>query len=211
MVNFKYYAPTKIISGPDKESEISNEIKALNKKNILIVYGRSSIENSGLLDRVCNNLASNNIDYTLFKGIQPNPMIGKVKEGVSLVKAKKVDLVLAIGGGSVTDSAKAIAVGAVGGDLVENFIGRKNISDALPIGVILTIAAAGSEMSKSLVLTKYQSAYGVADIIMHTVERYFTKATSLDLTDDIAAFLINNVIKHGPIILSDPSNYQSQA
>lgn len=242
MVSFKYYTPTKIIFGASKEEEISNEIKSLNKKNVLIVYGRSSIEDSGLLDKVCKNLENNNIDYTLFKGIKPNPMLSKAKEGVILAKKKNIDLVLAIGGGSVIDSAKAIAVGAVSSEKIENLIGRKDISQALPVGVILTIAAAGSEMSGTSVLTndktllkrsfsgdamrpkfailnpqltftlpKFQLACGVADIIMHTVERYFTKASSLDLTDDIAAALINNVIKHGPLIIKDPKNYQSQA
>ncbi len=242
MVNFKYYTPTKIIFGADKESEISNEIKHLKKKNVLIVYGKSSIEKSGLLDKVCNNLKANNITYTLFKGIEPNPKLSKVEEGVSIAKKLNIDFVLAIGGGSVIDSAKAIAVGVVSSVSVEDLIGRKDISKALPVGVILTIAAAGSEMSGTSVLTndetllkrsfsgdamrphfailnpkltfslpKYQLACGVADIIMHTVERYFTKAVGLDLTDDIAAVLINNVIKHGTIIIDEPHNYQSQA
>ncbi len=242
MVEFTYFTPTKIIFGPNSEMEVSNLIKQAQGKKILVHFGQDSIKKSGLLKRVLNNLIENDLNYELLGKVSANPMLSKVEEGIALVKAEKIDFVLAIGGGSVIDSAKAIAAGALSDDKVEYLIGKKDINQSLPVGVILTIAAAGSEMSGTSVITndktklkrsfsgdamrpvfailnpiltytlpKYQTACGIADIIMHTVERYFTEAKGLLLTDEIAKVLIQNVINHALIVLNDPTNYQGRA
>lgn len=242
MVNFTYYTPTEIIFGNDSEMETSKLIKKYMGTKVLVHYGGESAKKSGLLETITNNLKNNNIEYLLLGNVQPNPLLSKVEEGVTLCKENNVDFILAIGGGSVIDSAKAIAVGAVIEENVADLIGTKGISKSLPVGVILTIAAAGSEMSGTSVITndntllkrsfsgtamrpvfailnpkltyslpKYQTACGAADIIMHTVERYFTEADSLDLTDQISTVLIQNVMKHTNIVLENPTNYASRA
>ena len=242
MVNFTYYTPTKIVFGADTENQVSELIKEFKGQKVLIHYGQQSVVKSGLLNNVKENLKENNIDFELLGGVVANPLLSKVKEGIALTKAKNIDFVLALGGGSVIDSAKAIAVGAITNDKVEDLIGKKDINQSLPVGAILTIAAAGSEMSATSVITNdqtllkrsfsgdamrpvfailnpqltytlpnYQSACGAADIIMHTVERYFTNAATLDLTDQIAAVLVKNVIKHTKTILKHPNDYKARA
>ena len=242
MVEFTYFTPTKIVFGANKESEVSNLIKQNNGSKVLVHYGQDSIKESGLLKKVLNNLVENDLKYHLLGGVKANPRLSKVEEGIAIVKAEAIDFVLAIGGGSVIDSAKAIATGAKSEEKVEYLIGKKDINHSLPVGVILTIAAAGSEMSGTSVITndktmlkrsfsgdamrpvfailnpiltytlpKYQTACGIADIIMHTVERYFTEANSLILTDEIAKVLIQNVIKQAYIVLENPEDYQARA
>ncbi len=242
MVEFTYFTPTKIVFGANKESEVSNLIKQNSGSKVLVHYGQDSIKESGLLKKVLNNLVENDLKYHLLGGVKTNPRLSKVEEGIAIVKAEAIDFVLAIGGGSVIDSAKAIAAGAKSEEKVEYLIGKKDINQSLPVGVILTIAAAGSEMSGTSVITndktmlkrsfsgdamrpvfailnptltytlpKYQTACGIADIIMHTVERYFTEANSLILTDEIAKVLIQNVIKQAYIVLDNPEDYQARA
>ncbi len=146
MNNFEYYAPTRVLFGRNTEAETGRLIKELNCRKVLVHYGSGSVVRSGLLDRICKSLDAEGIPYIPLGGVVPNPRLSKVREGV--------DFILAVGGGSVIDSAKAIGYGMADEGDVWDFYARKRTACAcLPIGAVLTIAAAGSEMSNSSVIT----------------------------------------------------------
>lgn len=154
MHNFEYYAPTKVVFGRNTESETGKLIKELNYQKVLVHYGGGSVVRSGLLDRVYRALDAEGIPYVSLGGVVPNPRLSKVREGISLARQEGVDFILAVGGGSVIDSAKAIGYGMANEGDVWDFYARKRTASAcLPIGAVLTIAAAGSEMSNSSVIT----------------------------------------------------------
>ena len=154
MQSFIYNTPTKVYFGKDKEKEVGKIIHELGYKNVMIQYGKNSVKKSGLLDIVTNELDRFNIHYIEFGGVEPNPKLEFVREAVKVCKEKRVDFILAIGGGSVLDSSKFTAIGAKTDiDVWEFPIGNAVVEDALPVGCILTIAAAGSEMSNSAVLS----------------------------------------------------------
>lgn len=154
MNNFIFHAPTKIIFGKETEKQVGGIVAEYGYKKVLVHYGQGSIKNSGLLDRVLNSLKESNIQYILFGGVQPNPEIDMVREAVSLCQREKIELILAIGGGSVIDSAKLIGAGFYySGDPLDIAMHKHTVTKTLPVGVILTIAAAGSEMSQSAVIT----------------------------------------------------------
>ncbi len=154
MHNFEYYAPTKVVFGRNTESETGKLIKELNCQKVLVHYGGGSVVRSGLLDRVYRALDAEGIPYVSLGGVVPNPRLSKVREGISLARQEGVDFILAVGGGSVIDSAKAIGYGMANEGDVWDFYARKRTASAcLPIGAVLTIAAAGSEMSNSSVIT----------------------------------------------------------
>lgn len=211
-------------------------------KKVLIHYGGGSAERSGLLGSIRSQLKQYGVPFLELGGVEPNPKIDLVREGVSLAKEENVDFILAVGGGSVIDSAKAIAVGALTDEDVwdDIIVGRSVIKKALPIGVVLTIAAAGSEMSWSAVITngiykrsmksdfirpkvafmnpeltytvsKYQTACGIVDIMMHTMGRYFTSTENCDLTDRIAEALLVSVKDAGAVVIKHPDNYEARA
>lgn len=153
MLNFEYYCPTKIIFGKGKENEVGSIIKQYGKK-ILLHYGGGSVIRSGLLDRVKTSLDNEGIEYVELGGVQPNPRLSLVNEGIKLVKEHNIDFILAVGGGSVIDSAKGIGLGSkYDGDLWDIYLRKATPVDHTPVGVILTIPAAGSEMSTSAVIT----------------------------------------------------------
>ena len=154
MHNFNYFTPTQVVFGKDAEKETGKLVKAQNCKKVLVHYGGNSAKTSGLLDRVCNSLEAEAIDYVLLGGVVPNPHLSKVYEGIELCKKEGVDFILAVGGGSPIDSAKAIAYGVANeGDVWDFYCGKRSPEKCLPLGCILTIAAAGSEMSNSSVIT----------------------------------------------------------
>ncbi len=154
MVHFEYYTPTRVVFGPDAEDKTGELIKALNAKKVLLHYGGGSALVSGLMDKVCDSLDRSGIEYLALGGVVPNPRLSLVREGISLCKKEGIDFILAIGGGSVIDSAKAIAYGACVDFDVWDFYSRKaQATKCLHIGCVLTIAAAGSEMSWSSVIT----------------------------------------------------------
>lgn len=153
MENFTFYSPTYFVFGKDEENNVGKYSKRFGGNKVLIHYGGGSVVRSGLLDRVKESLKSEGIEYVELGGVKPNPRSGLVYEGIDLCRKEKVDFVLAIGGGSTIDSAKAIAAGAVyDGDFWDYYQG-KPVSKALPIGTVLTIAAAGSEGSPDSVIT----------------------------------------------------------
>ncbi len=154
MINFVYYSPTKVIFGKETENQVGKEIKSLGFKKVLVHFGGGSAKKSGLLDRVYASLDGAGVGHVSLGGVQPNPRLGLVREGIELCKKEKVDFILAVGGGSVIDSSKAIAYGiANDGDVWELFENKHPAKACAPIGCILTIAAAGSETSNSCVIT----------------------------------------------------------
>jgi alcohol dehydrogenase YqhD (iron-dependent ADH family) len=155
MNNFVFQSPTKFIFGKNTEKEVGKLLKTYDAQKVLIHYGTGSIKRSGLFDRVVKALNDEDIDYVELGGVVPNPRDTLVYEGIELCKKEKVDFVLAVGGGSAIDSAKAIAAGAkYDGDFWDFYESKETIKDALGIGVVLTIPAAGSEGSASAVITK---------------------------------------------------------
>ncbi len=154
MHNFEYFTPTKVIFGKDSEKETGRLVKDQNCRKVLVHYGGSSAKRTGLLDRICQSLTSAGISYITLGGVVPNPHLSKVKEGIELGKKENVDFILAVGGGSVIDSSKAIAYGIANeGDVWDFYEKKREPKDCLPVGAVLTIAAAGSEMSDSSVIT----------------------------------------------------------
>lgn len=243
MAGFTYYTPTKVVFGRETEQQTGELVKAAGAKKVLIHYGSGSVIRSGLLDRVKETLCKEEIEYVELGGVVPNPRLSLVYEGIELAKREGVDFILAVGGGSVIDSAKAIGYGMANGGDVWDFYDRKRTADAcVPIGVILTIAATGSEMSDSSVITKeegwvkrgynsdlcrpvfaimnpeltmtlpdYQTACGCADILMHTMERYFTNGDQMEITDSMAEALLRTVMKNALILVNEPDNYDARA
>jgi hypothetical protein len=210
---------------------------------VLIHYGGGSAERSGLLAVVRKQLDSEGIKYVELGGVVPNPLLSKVQEGIDLCRREHVDFILAVGGGSVIDSAKAIGYGvSYDGDVWDFWEGKSTPQECLPIGVVLTIPAAGSEMSSSCVITKdeglvkrginsdlcrckfavmnpertftlppYQTAAGATDIMMHTMERYFSNYEDMTLTDAIAEALLRTVKDAALVVMEKPDDYRNRA
>ena len=155
MNEFVYYTPTKVIFGRKSEEKTGEELKKLDVSKVLIVYGGESAVRSGLIERIKASLNEAGISFVLFGGAKPNPVLSHAEEGVRIAIAEKVDFILAVGGGSVIDTAKGIAHGTAneGVALWDIWTGKVPLTKTLPIGAVLTIAAAGSEMSDSAVLT----------------------------------------------------------
>ena len=159
MQNFTFYSPTYFVFGKDTENQAGEYVKKFGGSKVLIHYGGGSVVKSGLLDRVKASLEKEGISYVLLGGVKPNPRSGLVYEGIELCKKENVDFVLAVGGGSTIDSSKAIAAGTVyEGDFWDFYMGKR-IEEALPVGTILTIAAAGSEGSPDSVITKEEGMF----------------------------------------------------
>lgn len=155
MDNFNFYSPTEFIFGRDTENNCGEYVKKHGGSKVLIHYGGGSVVRSGLLDRVKRSLEKNGVEYVELGGVQPNPRDTKVYEGIEICRANNVDFILSVGGGSCIDSAKAIAIGVgYGGDFWDFYTGKAEVTSALPIGTVLTIAAAGSEGSGASVITK---------------------------------------------------------
>lgn len=243
MINFKYYAPTKVIFGKDTVSQAGNLAKEYGATKVLIHYGMGSVVRSGLLDMVKTSLDKSGISFELLGGVKPNPRLSLVYEGIELAKKHKVDFVVAVGGGSVIDSAKAIAFGMKNDfDVWDLYIGKAVATDCAPIGTILTISAAGSEMSNGTVITNedgwlkrayghelcrpkfsilnpeltytlpaYQTSCGAADILMHTMERYFSTEKTMEITDSIAEAIIKTVMRNIKKALANPTDYNARA
>jgi alcohol dehydrogenase YqhD (iron-dependent ADH family) len=153
MINFEFLNPTRIIFGRGNESQVG-EWTAKYGKKVLLHYGGGSIKKSGLYDRVIESLKSNNVNFVELGGVQPNPRLSLAQKGIELARAEKVDFIVAVGGGSVIDSAKAISIGVpYSGNVWDFYAGASEAQTALPIGVVLTIPAAGSESSNSSVIT----------------------------------------------------------
>ena len=243
MKDFTYYAPTRIVFGKESEEKLPQLIQQYGGKKVLVHYGGGSAKRSGLLDKVFTMLDDAGIAFVELGGVVPNPVLSLVKEGIDLCQKEKVDFILAVGGGSVIDSSKAIGYGVgYDGDVWDFWDGKAVPQSCLPIGVVLTIPAAGSEMSSSCVITNedgmlkrgvnsdlcrckfaimnpertytlppFQTAAGATDIMMHTMERYFSKYEDAMLTDAIAEALLRTVMKATKAVLAKSDDYTSRA
>ena len=242
--NFEFYAPTKVIFGKEAEIETGKQIKEFGATSVLIVYGGGSVKRSGLLEKVENALSDEQIMFCELGGVVPNPHLDKVYEGICIGKSKNVDFLLAVGGGSVIDTAKAIAYGLAEPekDVWELFDHTRIARKCIPVASVLSIAAAGSETSKGCVITNektgekrayddnlarpkfaimnpeytkslpdYQTESGCTDIMMHTMERYFTNRGNMEITDAIAEGLLRTVMKNAVILHQNPGDYDARA
>lgn len=240
--DFTFYTPTKVVFGHDAEAKTGALVKAFGGTCVLLHYGGGSVVRSGLLDRVKASLNEAGVRWCELGGVVPNPRIEKVYEGIALSKANGVDFLLAVGGGSVIDSAKAIAYALAEPefDVKELYEHTRAPKACLPVGAVLTIAASGSEMSDSSVISfedkkrgcnsdlcrprfavmdpaltetlpAYQTAAGCADILMHTMERYFVNGSRMELTDALAEGLLRTVMRYAVLLRDDPHNYEARA
>ena len=197
MYNFIYHTPTRVYFGKDEEKKIGLILKEYNPKKVLIHYGQLSVIKSGLLERVKKYLEEENIPFVLLGGVKPNPTLEMVRKGIEIGKKENVDFVLAIGGGSVIDSAKDIANGLANpnDDVWDFSLGKKKPANTIKKGCILTISAAGSEMSNSCVITNeethekrgYNSDFNRLDFaimnpeLTYTVSKYQTACGAVDI------------------------------
>jgi alcohol dehydrogenase YqhD (iron-dependent ADH family) len=233
MQNFDYCVRTNIIFGKDTETRAGDETARYAKRVLLHHSGGHAVK-SGLIDRIKESLKNAGVEWVELDGVQPNPRLSLVYKGIETVKKEKLGFILAVGGGSVIDSAKAIALGAINdGDVWELFDRKKTTDKALPIGVVVTIPAAGSESSISCVITNeqgpwkrgftdecirpvfailnpeltyslppFQTACGIADMMAHIMERYFTREPNVELTDELCEGALRAIIRNGRKIFS---------
>lgn len=243
MFNFTLFNPTKLLFGQGTIETIGTHLQEAGIKHILMVYGKDSIKRNGIYDKVINSLNACHIQYTELSGVKPNPVLSKVQEGIDLTKSFPIDAVLAVGGGSVLDSSKAIAVGALYDGNVWDFFEKKlSITQALPIYAVLTLSATGSEMNKNAVVTNeeegkkwdigsihthptlsildpsvqatlptIQTVNGAIDAISHVFEAYYGGTNHTDMLDSLSEGIIKTILKHTPILLEDPTNYDSRS
>ncbi len=241
--DFNFYAPTRVVFGGQAEDKIGQLVANYGGTRVLLHYGGGSAERSGLLGVVRQQLTQAGIAWCELGGVVPNPLLSKVREGIDLCRRERVDFILAVGGGSVIDSSKAIGYGVpYPGDVWDFWDGKAVPQACLPIGAVLTIPAAGSEMSSSCVITNddgllkrgvnsdlcrcrfavmnpartytlppYQTAAGATDIMMHTMERYFSKYEDMTLTDAISEALLRTVRDAAMVVLEHPEDYRHRA
>ena len=243
MKDFNYYAPTEVVFGKKSEEQVAALVKKYGGTKVLVHYGGKSAVKSGLLDKVCNLLKAGGVDYVSLGGVVPNPRLSLAQQGIDLCRKEGVDFILAVGGGSVIDSSKCIGYGVpYEGNVWDFYLGKATPTKMLPIACVLTIPAAGSEMSESSVITNedgdvklgysnnlsrpkfaimnpcrtftlppYQTAAGVTDMMMHTMERYFTKDDDMDLTTDIAEAMLRSMKDAIFAVLKNPEDYRYRA
>ena len=243
MVLSSYYTPTRVTFGIGAEEAAATELIREGARNVLIHYGSDRVIRNGLIEGVERRLDEAGIRSIRLGGVVPNPRLSLVRKGIELCRSEKIDFILAVGGGSVIDSAKCIGYGvAYDGDVWDFYSQKATPKASLPVGCILTMAAAGSEMSDSSVITNedgwlkrgcnsdvcrlrfallnpaltytlpsYQTACATVDIMMHTMERYFTGGNSLALTDELAFSLLRSVKEAGTRALEKPDDYQARA
>ena len=242
--NFEYFSPTRVIFGKETEKQTGKLIREYGGSRVLVLYGGKSAIRSGLLDLVKESLKEEDLYFHELGGIVPNPHLDKVYEGIEIGKNEGIDFLLAVGGGSVIDTAKAIAygLGEPEKDVWELYEHTREVRKCLPVASVLTIAAAGSETSRSSVITNektlekrayddnlarpkfaimnpeftktlpdYQTESGCTDIMMHTMERYFTNGGNMEITDALAEGLLRTVMENAKILHTEPDNYDARA
>lgn len=243
MIDFDFVSSTKIYFGSNKEELIGQICSDAGYKRVYIVIGQGSVKRNGLLDRVLESLDKAGVKYQILEGVRANPTIDLCRKGIEEARIFTPNLILGIGGGSVMDTAKNIAVGYFyPGDSFDFNLHKVKPKKALPVGVILTIAASGSELSNSCVIqddekqikrgfnddlirpvfaienpkltysvSKVQTAYGVVDIMMHTLERYFNGSSDNEPADGFAEALLRSVIKAARTVVDNPTDYDARA
>lgn len=241
MINFKYNNPAKVLFGDGAEKEIEKLLKEYNVSSLLLVYSGEFIKKLGIWDTVYFACQKLNIDFHEEGNVVPNPKIELVHDLVSLGKSKGVDFILAVGGGSSIDTAKAVSIGIpYEGDVWDFFAGTNTIEKALPIGVITTLPSSGSETSNCSIISngilkvgaesdliipkfaimnprftmglpQYQTSCGLADILSHLLERYFTDIENVDTTDFLLEGAIKALILNAHRLMEDPNSYNARA
>lgn len=244
MNNFVFYSPTEFVFGKATEMQVGALARKHGARKVVIVYGGGSVVRSGLLDRVKQSLQEAGIEYCLIGGVQPNPVDTKVYEGIEFCRREQADMLLPVGGGSVIDTAKAIAAGVLyEGDFWDFYIGKAKVTKALKVAVVLTIPAAGSEGSGNTVITKldglqklslrvpevlrpvfsimnpeltytlppFQTACGVADMMAHIMERYFTNTQEVEIGDRLCEGTLMAIINEAPKAMRNPEDYGARA
>ncbi len=240
MENFTFQIATKLVFGKDTQRQIGALLRPYAKK-ILLHYGGGSIKRSGLYDEVTASLREAGIEFLELGGVVPNPRLSLVREGIALCRREDVELILAVGGGSAIDSAKAIAMGVLfDGDIWRVFEEDLRVEKALPVATVLTIPAAGSESSVSCVISNEekvrkcghsddcvrpvlsvvnpalfatlppdQIANGIADMMSHVFERYFTNTPHTDVSDELCEGLLRAIMRNAPRVIADPGDYDA--
>ena len=244
MNNFVFYSPTEFVFGKATEMQVGALARKHGARKVMIVYGGGSVVRSGLLDGVKQSLQEAGIEYCLMGGVQPNPVDTKVYEGIEFCRCEQADMLLPVGGGSVIDTAKAIAAGVLyEGDFWDFYIGKAKVTKALKVAVVLTIPAAGSEGSGNTVITKldglqklslrvpevlrpvfsimnpeltytlppFQTACGVADMMAHIMERYFTNTQEVEIGDRLCEGTLMAIINEAPKVMRNPEDYGARA
>lgn len=244
MDNFTYYAPTRYVFGRGAEMQAGAQTVAAGMSRVMVVYGGGSVVRSGLLARVEGSLREAGVHIVELGGIEPNPTDGPVRQGIEVCRREGIDGLVAVGGGSVIDTAKAIALGVpYDGDFWDFYAGKATPAEALPVGVVLTIPAAGSEGSGNSVITRtadmakislrtdsvlrprfallnpeltftlppYQTACGIADMMAHIMERYFSLTPEVEITDRVAEGVLTAIIEEAPKVMAHPDDYQARA
>lgn len=244
MNNFVFYSPTEFVFGKATEMQVGALARKHGARKVMIVYGGGSVVRSGLLDRVKQSLQEAGIEYCLMGGVQPKPVDTKVYEGIEFCRREQADMLLPVGGGSVIDTAKAIAAGVLyEGDFWDFYIGKAKVTKALKVAVVLTIPAAGSEGSGNTVITKldglqklslrvpevlrpvfsimnpeltytllpFQTACGVADMMAHIMERYFTNTQEVEIGDRLCEGTLMAIINEAPKVMRNPEDYGARA
>ena len=241
--DFNYYAPTEVVFGKQSEEQVALMVKKYGGTKVLVHYGGQSAVRSGLLSKVCSLLGEAGIPYVQLGGVVPNPRLSLAQQGIELCRKESVDFILAVGGGSVIDSSKCIAYGVpFEGNVWDIYLGKAEPKEMLPVASVLTIPAAGSEMSEASVITNedgdvklgysnnmsrpkfaimnpertftlppYQTAAGVTDMMMHTMERYFSKDDDMDFTTDLAEAALRNIKQTVFQVLKNPEDYRYRA
>lgn len=240
MQNFNYYNPTQIVFGKDRLAELDNLVPADAK--VLVLYGGGSVKRSGTLDKVLNNLGSREVHQ--FGGIEPNPQFDTLMQAVEIVREENIDFLLAVGGGSVMDGTKLIAVAAHydgnEADLLNHGFSPVPVASAIPLAVVATLPATGSEMNPGAVISyqggkfsvmspfnypkfsvldpsltfslpKTQVANGVVDAFVHILEQYITYPVNAPVQDRTAEGLLQTLIEIGPVTLAEPENYEARS
>ena len=243
MKAFNYYAPTEVVFGKESEEQVARLVKKYGGTKVLVHYGGQSAIRSGLLPKICELLQNAGIDFVQLGGVVPNPRLSLAQKGIELCRKEGIDFILAVGGGSVIDSSKCIAYGVpYEGNVWDFYLGKAKATAMLPLAAVLTIPAAGSEMSESSVITNeegdvklgysnnlsrpkfaimnpcrtftlppYQTAAGVTDMMMHTMERYFTKDDDMDLTTEVAEAMLRSMKNAVFAVLKNPEAYRYRA
>lgn len=243
MKDFNFYAPTEVVFGEQSEEQVAALVKKYGGTKVLVHYGGQSAVRSGLLDKICGLLEQGGLPYVKLGGVVPNPRLSLANQGIELCRQENIDFILAVGGGSVIDSSKCIAYGACyDGDVWDFYIGKASPTATLPVASVLTIPAAGSEMSEASVITNedgdvklgysnnisrpkfaimnprrtftlppYQTAAGVTDMMLHTMERYFNTECDMTLTDAFAETLMRTMKECVFAVLKNPEDYRNRA
>ncbi len=241
MIDFEYYNPAKIVFGRDSLDKLKSLLKDLGVKSLLLVYSGDFIKDLGIYDGIKKAVDELGLDFIENGNVVPNPSIELVRELVSLGKARGTDFVLAVGGGSSIDTAKAVALGIpYDGDVWDFFDKGVNPDSVLPIGVISTLPASGSETSNAAILSNgewklgfednriipqfaimnpeytvglppFQTAAGVADILSHLLERYFTTVEHVDVTDYLIEGAVRALIVNGRKVIDNPKDIDARS